>query len=307
VKKFESKINVDGLITPVADARVPVMDRGFLYGDSIYEVFRTYHGIPLFFDEHWDRLRRSAKRVHMKLGFSKEQLTQKIKETVEMTYAPDLGQDVYVRYVVTRGEGPIDLFPSPALSTRYVILVRELLPWSSDFYSRGLSVAISETRRNSINALDPNIKGGNYLNNVLGVIEAREFGADDCLMLNASEFVTEASNSNIFFVIDGRLVTPSQSTGNLMGITKAAVHRACLENGLQTGEREIAVSELASATECFVTSATREVMPVLSIRVDDGHTVEFPEGGGELTRQVLSYYKTHVDKYLQEHAHFSLF
>ena len=117
MKKFESKINVDGLITPAADARVPVMDRGFLYGDSIYEVFRTYHGIPLFFDEHWDRLRRSAKRVHMKLGFSKEQLTQKIKETVEMTYAPDLGQDVYVRYVVTRGEGPIDLFPSPALST----------------------------------------------------------------------------------------------------------------------------------------------------------------------------------------------
>ena len=307
MKSFESKINVDGVITSAGDARVPVMDRGFLYGDSIYEVLTTYGGVPLFFDEHWERFQRSAKRVHMELGLSKEQLAQEIKETVQMTYAPELGQDVYVRYVVTRGEGPIGLFPSPGLSPRYVVLVKELIPWSREFRSRGLSIAISETRRNSIDALDPNIKGGNCLNNVLGVIEARAFGADDCLMLNASEFVTEASNSNVFFVIDGRLVTPSQDSGNLMGITKAAVHKACLENGLQTGEREIAVSELTGATECFLTSATMEIMPVLSLRLADGKRVGFPEGGGEVTRRVRAYYKGYMDNYLRDHMHLSVF
>jgi branched-chain amino acid aminotransferase len=299
--------SVSGVITPTAEARVPVLDRGFLYGDSIYEVFRTYRGVPLFYDEHWQRFENSAALIRMRLGLSKDQLTSALRETIAATHAPELGVDVYVRYIVTRGEGPVDLFPAPEIETRCVIVVRTVPVWNPIYYSRGVTAAIAATRRNPASALDPNIKGGNYLNNVLGVMDARGLGADDCIMLNEVGFVTEASNSNVFFVLDGELVTPAQTAANLRGLTKAALHEACRAHGLPTSETDIAAADLPRATECFITSATREVMPVVSLRLVDGAMVRFPEGGGDVTRRAASYYKDYVAEYLRTHEHLSLF
>jgi branched-subunit amino acid aminotransferase/4-amino-4-deoxychorismate lyase len=166
---------------------------------------------------------------------------------------------------------------------------------------------VAGTRRNPSSALDPNIKGGNYLNNVLGVMDARALGADDCVMLNDAGFVTEASNSNVWFVLDGELVTPAQSAANLRGLTKVALHEACAVRGLATRERDVPADELPRATECFITSATREVMPVVSLRLTAGEVLRFPEGGGPLTRRAAAYYKDHVAQYLREHEALSLF
>ena len=307
MSQLESMTSVDGAITRTADARVPVLDRGFLYGDSIYEVFRTYSGVPLFYDEHWRRFENSAALIRMRIGLTKAELTAAIRATIAATGAAKLGEDVYVRYTVTRGDGPVDLFPAPALKTRYVIIVRPVPVWNPEFYSRGVRLGVAATRRNPSNALDPNIKGGNYLNNVLGVMDARTLGADDCVMLNDADLVTEASNSNVFFVIDGELVTPAQSAGNLRGLTKAALHDACRARGLATRERDIAEGELPRATECFLTSATREVMPVATLRMLDGAELRFPEGGGALTQRAAAYYKEHVAEYVRTHGHFSLF
>lgn len=305
--EFQSMTNVDGLITRTADARIPVLDRGFLYGDSIYEVFRTYDGVPLFYDEHWERFERSAALVRMQIGMTQAAMTDAIKATIAATHAPELERDVYVRYTVTRGEGPVDLFPDPSIKTRFVIIVRPVPNWAPELYSRGARMAVAATRRNPSTALDPNIKGGNYLNNVLGVMDARALGADDCIMLNEAGLVTEASNSNVFFVIDGALVTPAQTAANLKGLTKAAVHEACRAHGLETAERDIHVSDLPRATECFQTSATREVMPVASLTYLDGRTQEFPLGGGPLTRRAAQYYKDYVAEYVRSHRHLSLF
>jgi branched-chain amino acid aminotransferase len=307
MSQFESMTNVDGVITRTADARVPVLDRGFLYGDSIYEVFRTYSGVPLFYAEHWRRFENSAALIRMRIGLTLDELTAAIRATIAATRAPRLGTDVYVRYIVTRGEGPVDLFPSPALETRYVIIVRPVPSWAPEFYSRGVRAAVAATRRNPSSALDPNIKGGNYLNNVLGVMDARALGADDCVMLNDAGFVTEASNSNVWFVLGGELVTPAQSAGNLRGLTKAALHEACVARGLATRERDVPAGELPSAAECFLTSATREVMPVVSLRLLDGEVLRFPDGGGPLTRRAAAYYKEHVAQYLREHVDLALF
>ena len=304
---FQSMTNVDGVITRTADARIPVMDRGFLYGDSIYEVFRTYGGVPLLYDEHWARFENSAALISLEIGLSKEQMADEIRQTVQMTNAAQSGRDVYVRFTVTRGEGPIDLFPGPDLNPRYVVIVKEMQDWKPEFYSEGVHLAITATKRNPKNALDPNIKGGNYLNNVLGVIEARAMGADDCLMLNAAGQITESSNSNVFFVIDGKLVSPAETSGNLRGLTKAAVREACRAHGLRTYEHEIVPAALIEATECFITSATREVMPVRSLNLGDGTSVEFPAGGGTLTRQVQGYYREYVDAYLAAHENLSFF
>ena len=299
--------NVDGVISRTADAQIPVMDRGFLYGDSIYEVFRTYGGVPLFYDEHWARFENSASLIHMQLGLTKKQMTQEIRQTVLMTNAAERGRDVYVRYMMTRGEGPVDLYPSPELVARYVILVDELRDWRAELYSQGVRLAIPEVLRNPPSALDPNIKGGNYLNNILGIIQARALGADDCVMLNDAGLVTESSNSNVFFVIDDKIVTPAETAGNLRGLTKVAVLEACREQGVPTMERDIAVDELVEATECFITSATREVMPVIGLRLLDGKQLDFPEGGGRQTRRVAECYKARLQAYVGDHAALSIF
>jgi len=307
VEEFASMTNVDGVITRTVDARVPVMDRGFLYGDSVYEVFRTYGGIPLFYDEHWARFENSARLIHLGLGLTKAQMTDEIRQTIRMSNARAANRDVYVRYTVTRGIGPVDLFPDPELVTRYVIIVKELQDWNPGFYRDGVRLAVPQTRRNPTSALDPNIKGGNYLNNVLGVIEARALGADDCVMLDDAGLITEASNSNVFFVLDGGLITPGASAGHLRGLTKAAVEEACAADGLPTHAREITVEDLTRTSECFVTSATREIMPVVSLRLPNGHTLAFPQGGGAVTKRVMSCYRAFVDTYLRDHAHLCLF
>jgi branched-chain amino acid aminotransferase len=307
MSEFKSMTNIDGAITPTAEARVPVLDRGFLYGDSVYEVFRTYDAVPLFYEEHWARLLNSAALIRMQVRLTLEQLTAELRKTIAATGAPALRRDVYVRYIVTRGEGPVDLYPDPALAPRYVLIVREVPKWNPVFYSRGVTAAIAATRRNPGSALDPNIKGGNYLNNVLGVLDARAHGADDCVMLNDAGLVTEASNSNVFFVLRGELVTPAQTAANLRGLTKGAVHAACAARGLPSRERDVQVDELRYATECFVTSATREVMPVVSLRMLDGSVLGFPAGGGPVTRRVAEHYRDYVAEYVRRHAQLALF
>jgi branched-chain amino acid aminotransferase len=298
---------VDGVVTPLDEAKVPVMDRGFLYGDSIYEVFRTYQGVPLFFDEHWQRFANSARLIRLDLGDVREPLTADIRTAIAASGAPALRKDVYVRYMVTRGAGPLDLLPRRDATLRRVVIVKEVPKWNPAHYTGGATVAIVETRRNPHEALDPNIKGGNYLNNILGVVEAHAAGADDCIMLSDEGLVTEASNSNVFFVIDGAIVTPSQKAANLRGLTKAAIHGACKANGIPTEETEITARDAMRATECFLTSATREVMPVAVLLGPKGKRREFPPGGGELTRRVAGVYREAIAEYVATHQDLKLF
>ncbi|HED12717.1 MAG TPA: branched-chain amino acid aminotransferase [Gammaproteobacteria bacterium] len=301
---FCSIANVNGSISPLEEATIPIMDRGFLYGDSVYEVFRTYEGVPFLLKEHFDRLENSAKLIGMRLGQSRQQLLGEIQRTIQASGVIK-GQEVYVRYQITRGEGTVDLFPGQELITRFVIIVKPLPVWNPEFYRVGMTLAIPETRRNPVNCLDPNIKGGNYLNNILALQEARALGADDCLILSIDDRVTEASNSNLWFVIGGRLVTPQAD--NLRGLTRISLYQACRLQDLQTFEEDVLLSSLSAATECFVTSSTREVMPVCRLRMPDGRQLSFPSGGGELTRKVMQLYKTFIESYVHQYAETALF
>jgi branched-chain amino acid aminotransferase len=305
VTDFRSMTSVDGVITPTEDARVPVIDRGFLYGDSVYEVFRTYRGVPLLYEEHWSRLENSAGLIYMQIDRSRDEIGEAIRSTIEATGAPRLGVDVYVRYSLTRGDSSLDLYPE-GQPQRLVVIVRQVPDWKPELYSSGLAVAIPDTRRNALDALDPNIKGGNYLNNVLGLIGARTHGADDCLMLNDAGLITEGSNSNVFFVIDGELVTPSQSAANLKGLTKMAVRSIAARHGIPNAEVEISPEDAARATESFFSSATREIMPVHTLRLEDGEVIEFPKGGGKLTRRLRDLYREFVDDYVETHRQFAM-
>src|SRR5262245_55595168 len=293
VGSFRRMANVDGVITPLEEARVSILDRGFLYGDSVYEVFRTYSGVPLFCHEHFDRMDNSARLIQMQIAQSREELLDEMRRTAAAAPVPP-EQDIYVRWHVTRGTGPLDLVPTTGLRSSFVLIVKEVPTWNPEFYTHGTRLAVTHTRRNPVEALSPDIKSGNYLNNILGVQEAIALGANDCLMLNPAGIVTEASNSNAFFVIDNRLVTPSAHSGVLRGITKAAIQRIGNARDFTVQEADIPVGELARATECFITSATREVMPTSGIRLETGHWREFPPGGGPVTRRVAEAYKEDV-------------
>jgi branched-chain amino acid aminotransferase len=293
--------NVNGQITPLEEARISILDRGFLYGDSVYEVFRTYSGVPLFCHEHFDRMENSARLIHMTISQSRDQMLEEMRRTARAANVP-ASQDIYVRWHVTRGTGALDLVPARDLTSSYVIILKEVPKWNPEFYAKGMKLAVTCVRRNPAEALSPDIKSGNYLNNILGVAEAIELDADDCLMLNPDGIVTEASNSNVVFVIDDRLVTPSFKSGVLRGITKAAIAKLGAANGFELVEAELPASDLEKATECFVTSATREVMPVVGLRLESGKWREFPAGGGKMTQRVAQAYKEFVNQYVDEHS-----
>ena len=298
---IDSTANVNGVITPLGEARIPVADRGFLFGDSIYEVFRTYSGVGLLYRDHWKRLENSARLIHMDIPYTSAELFEEIRRTIVSSGAAETGEDVYVRFTITRGDGPLELFPAPELQVRFVIMVTDVPLWDSKFYSEGVTLAIPRVRRNPSNALNPNIKGGNYLNNVLGVIEARALDADDCLLLNEHGLATESSNSNVFFVIAKRLVTPFQNAGNLIGLTKQTLLGLCREEGIEAVESAVGIGDMREGTECFITSATREIMPVRSLKLQSGEVIGYPAGGGPLTRRMSDLYQSFLAHYLQEH------
>jgi branched-chain amino acid aminotransferase len=297
--------NIDGVVTPLDDARIPVLDRGFLYGDSVYEVFRTYDGVPLFWREHFERMENSARLIHMPITQTREELMAEIRRAVAEAGGGDTADgsgEVYVRWHISRGVGPVDLYPDPKLKTSYMILVKPVPVWKKEHREVGMKLAVTTVRRNADNALSPNIKSGNYLNNILGLAEAVELGADDCLMLNAAGNATEASNSNTFFVLDGRVVTPADSDGNLRGITGAALRKIGAGEGWPVYEEHVSVEDLARVEEAFVTSATREVMPIAAIRLPSGEWRELPPGGGPTTRKIAQAYKDYVAAYVAENA-----
>ena len=217
--------NVDGRISSEADARIPVLDRGFLFGDSIYEVVRTHGGVPLTWSEHWTRLKASAASLAMELDLSESVVARRVAETMAQA---DHG-DCYVRIIVTRGTGDapnIDLAYANS-PPRWVLMVRPL----QLSIGKPVLLAMVDRLRNDRRALDPAAKSGNYLNNVLGLAEAKASGATDCIMLNQDGSVTEASTSNLFARIDGVWCTPPLNVGILAGITRGDIGPVTQLNG----------------------------------------------------------------------------
>lgn len=298
---MEAKANVNGVITSPADAKISILDRGFQYGDSIYEVTRTYEGVPFFLEEHFDRLENSARLARMKISQSREFLTTEIQKTVKAT-GIQKGEDVFIRYTISRGIGPLDLDPATATKTSYIILAKEIPPWKKEFYETGMTLAVPKVARNSPLALDPNIKSGNYLNNILAVAEAKELGADDCFMLSLDGKLTESSNSNVVLVFGNKVKSPLHeplsNTGNLRGITKTLIRQLCEKIGISYSEEPLTLADLPHSTECFVSSATREIMPVKKILASEKSYL-YPAGGGEITKKLQIAYSKYVKEYVE--------
>ena len=253
-------VNLDGRLVPPEQALVPVFDRGFLYGDSVYEVMRTYGGVPFALERHLARLQRSAGYLALPLPPAAE-----LQEAIARTLAAAGNPESYVRVVVTRGEGKFGLHPAFSTERRVVVIVKPLELPAAERYARGLKLAVVGLRRNSPRTLDPAAKTGNYLNSVLALAQAQRLGCDDAVLLDLVGRVTELSSSNIFFVKDRVIVTPALAAGLLEGVTRGVVMELARAAHFIVQEAFHGPEALAAADEVFVTSTLREVMPVCQL------------------------------------------
>jgi branched-chain amino acid aminotransferase len=276
------RVFIDGGVCPPELAKVSVFDRGFLYGDSVYETIGTAYGRLFAARDHLDRLERSAERIGLAVP-PRAEIERAIADTVEAAGNPESR----VRVILTRGVGKLDLDPASCSDTRLVVIVFPLGPPTPEMFEKGVAVAIVSVARNSPRAIDPAVKSGNYLNNVLALGEARRRSkAYEAILCAGDGSVAEGSTSNVFAVIGGEVRTPPPEVGILDGITRAKVMGLCGDAGIPLAERRLSPDELRGADEAFITSATRGVLPVTTID-------ERPVGGGApgpVTRRLMALY-----------------
>jgi branched-chain amino acid aminotransferase len=269
-----------------SEATVSVFDRGFLYGDSVYETLRTAGGHPVEMTRHLVRLRGSAAGIGLEIPFADDEL----RAAVAATHAATGNPDSYVRIIVTRGTGPLQLDPRVVTTPLLVVLVQELKLPPPSLYEAGLAVRIVDVHKISARSLDPTLKTGNYLNSIQALRQAAAGAAEDAILCSPSGAVAEGASSNVFMVKDGALATPSLATGLLEGITRALVFRIADELGVPCREATIQPDELRAADEVFLTSSIRGPVAVTTL---DGRSVG-AGGVGPMTRRVMTRYAAYL-------------
>ncbi|MCG3135113.1 MAG: Branched-chain-amino-acid aminotransferase [Planctomycetes bacterium] len=278
----EGVVSVDGVIRPVAEARVHAMDHGFLFGDSIYEVVRTLGRRPVAMAEHLVRLRASAEALYMALPWTDREISRAMGDAVAATDFPEC----YVRIVVTRGAGAMSLLPDVCPRPSMIVYALPLRTPTAEDLARGAQVAVPARLRNDRRALAPAAKTGNYLNNVLALVEARRAGGEDAILLNAQGHVTEATTANVFWAKGGRLATPSLDCGILAGITRTLLIDALRSEGAPVDEGRFGYEDMCGADEVMLTGTVRGVSPVVRI---DGRTIGDGRPG-PVTRSLIARY-----------------
>ncbi len=256
-------IDLDGLLLPPAEARLPVLDRGLLQGDSVYEVLRTYGGRPFELGLHLARLERSAAVAALDLPWDRARCAAEVARTLAASLggdAPDPGAAPWnagersVRVLMTRGGGE----QAPEVPPAAVIIAEPLHAPPLRAYQEGVKVLLVESDRGRV---DPAAKTGNRLTHVLALRAARAAGAHEALFVDAAGQVTEGTSSNLFAVAGGRVITPPLAAGILEGVTRGVVLGLARREGLPVEERPLGAAALAAAAELFITSTAREILP----------------------------------------------
>jgi branched-chain amino acid aminotransferase len=263
-------VNVNGQIISPTEAKVSVFDRSFLYGDSLYEVVRTYGGKFFAMNEHLERLEQSAVLCSMELGQSRDQFVAEIHRTYKAFRAQKgcENSEVYCRLIVSRGTGRIGFGREYLFTpTQFVIVVQPLEVPSSEKFEAGCLLRVANRLRNDRRALDPAMKSGNYLNSLLAYLEARDQNFDDALLANAEGHITEGTTFNIGYIKRGIVVTPPLDIGILDGITRRHMIQLAHKMGMEVRETRFPKERLYEADEVFWMSSLREAFPV--VQVDD--------------------------------------
>jgi branched-chain amino acid aminotransferase len=281
------KIYIDGNFHDQAEAKISVFDHGLLYGDGVFEGIRFYNDRVFRLDEHIDRLWDSALAIALDIPMSKSELVAATLETIRQN---DL-HDGYIRLIVTRGVGSLGLSPDSCRRPSVIIISATIALYPEELYHKGLTMVTCSTRRTPPGALSPRVKSLNYLNNILGKLEAQNAGAGEGLMLNEQGYVSECTGDNIFIVKKGAISTPHLNSGILAGVTRAVVFELAEKLGIRAIEKELIRYDIYTADECFLTGTAAEVIPAVQLDrrlIGNGQpgpiTLQLIESFRELTR-----------------------
>jgi len=276
-------IYIDGKYLPKEEAHISVFDHGFLYGDGVFEGIRAYNGRVFRLQEHLDRLYDSARTIDLKVPVPKEEMAGIILEVLRRNKLTN----GYIRPLVTRGVGDLGLDPRKCPIASVIVIAVEWGAMYGDLYDKGLKAITVSVRRNPAEALPPNVKSLNYLNNILGKIEANYKGGDEAIFFDTNGYMSEGSGDNIFIVKNGVIFTPP-TLNNLRGITRAVVLEIAKSHGLTLVEQNLGYYDMYSADEVFVTGTAAEVAPIVLI---DGRAIGTGKPG-PVTRQLMAAFRT---------------
>lgn len=278
------KVWIDGRIVDGADAKVSVLDHGFLYGDGVFEGMRVYSRRLFRCERHMERLAIGARSLGLALPGGPDAIRALTLATAAAYVRATGEEDAYIRLVVSRGVGELGVDPTNCVAPFVTCIVDKIRLFSEEKLRSGISMITSARRSPAPDVRDPRVKSLNYLNNALAKQEARRQGADEALLLNAAGAVAEASVANVFAVRGGRLLTPPASDGALEGITRASVLEIAGQLGVPAEERTLGRYDLIAADEVFLTGSGAKVVPVASL---DGIRIGRGEAG-PLTHKLLA-------------------
>ncbi|MBS3735977.1 MAG: branched-chain-amino-acid transaminase [Candidatus Bipolaricaulota bacterium] len=273
-----AKIYLDGEFVPEDEAKISVFDHGLLYGDGVFEGIRAYDGYVFKLDEHLDRLYRSARAIKLEIPLDRDEMEEKILETLRVNGF----EEAYIRPVVTRGTGSLGIDIESCTDPSVIIISKE---WEAlygpELYEEGLNLLTTTIRNQPKDGLPPTVKHLNYLTNVLALMQANTWGADEALMLDTNGNVSEGGADNVFVYRKNAVYTPPV-INNLPGITRDVVIDLLNDLGYQVKEENLGLAEVLTADEVFLSGTAAEVAPVAEI---DGRKIGDGEPG-ELALQV---------------------
>lgn len=258
-------VNVNGRISGERDAAISVFDHGFLYGEGVYETLRTYNRRPFLYDRHLRRLRKSAAMIVLDVPFTDAELAARVRDTMDAAALGDA--EAYIRVLLTRGIGDLTYDPAATPTPSVVIIVKPHVDPPREAFERGVKACLSPILRNHPKSVNPMIKSNNLLNNALAMQEALRRGGTEAIMRNYRGELTECTQSNLFIVKAGAALTPPIEAGLLPGITREFVFEVGRDVGVEVREQLLREEDLFGANECFLTSTTKEIVPI--VQVDD--------------------------------------
>lgn len=276
------KVYVNGELVPLKEAKISVFDRGFQYGDGVFEGLRCYDGRIFKLEEHVLRLFDSARAVHIKMPLSHAEMKEAIKDTIRTNGF----KNAHIKPIVTRGYGwRLGLDPKNTTAPNIVIIVRPIAESMYGEAGSGLRLAVVSVRKISAACIDPRIKSLNYLVNILARAEAQASGADEAIMLDIQGYISEGSADNIFLVRRRALWTPPVQSA-LEGITRQTVIELGKEVSIPTYETLLTLYDIYTADEVFVTGSGAGIVPVTEVD-------KKPVGGGkpgQITQRLIELY-----------------
>lgn len=272
------KIYLNGKMLEKEQAVVSVFDHGLLYGDGAFEGIRSYNSLVFKLQEHIERLYETMHTMMIRCPLSQDEMAQAIVDTLKANNLTN----AYIRVIVTRGEGDLGLDPKKCLGKPNIIIITDKITlYPEALYNNGMEIITVSTVRNHPEAINPQLKSLNYLNNILAKIEAGNAGYNEAIMMDHQGFVAECTGDNIFIIKNGVIRTPSQ--GILKGITRQVVLNIAADLKIKASECLLTRHEVYVADECFLTGTAAEIIPVVKV---DGRDIGDGKPG-PVTKQIM--------------------